>query len=152
MLTFALDFDGTIVEADEPLRLRPSARQAIEDIKRAGHRLVLFSARCTPIDPTPELDDQVARWYATGEVPTQVTDQWKRFEEMRAFLKAERLWDLFDDIWQAPGKPYATVYVDDRFVSPDWPALAATYGEPHERQPIPELGYAKDFSRSTDPN
>jgi hypothetical protein len=108
----------------------PEARETLRVFKAAGHHLILHSARCTPMDPSPPLAEEVSRFYATGEVSPRVTDQWARFEGMREALRAAGLWDLFDEVWQAPGKPHADIFVDDRFEKPDWLALRSELGVP----------------------
>ena len=128
-LRLAIDFDGTLVQDQEPLALLPGVPAALQALKGAGHSLVLFSARCTPLDPGPNLDDEIARYYQSGEVAARVTDQWERFERMRDFLQAQGLWELFDLVWQAPGKPPADLYIDDRAEPPDWKRLTAELGQ-----------------------
>lgn len=76
----------------------------------------------------PHLDEEVSRWYQTGEVPPRVVDQWDRFVEMRQFLQAEGLWGLFDVVWQQPGKPEADRYIDDLLEAPEWPRIEAEFG------------------------
>jgi hypothetical protein len=125
----ALDFDNTIVEADEPLRFKLGALAAIAAFKRAGHKLILFSARCTP-PSGPLIDDEVSLFYESGVVQPHVLDQWARFEEMRAFLQARGVWGVFDDVWQEPGKPHVDRFIDDLFEAPNWGSLALELGAP----------------------
>ncbi len=114
-LTLAVDFDRTLVEPGRPLRWRPHAREVLLALKeRAGHTLVLHSCRC---NPAPAGNPSAARaeadeFWRTGE--TSAARHWEAFEEMRAFLKAEGCWDLFDAVWQGAGKPDADAYLDDR--------------------------------------
>jgi len=126
-LSVAVDFDGSLATG-EPPQYRPGALEALAALKAAGHRLILHSCRCNPLDPGPTIEDEAARFYRSGEVPPRVIDQWRRFEGMRAFLQATGAWALFDSIWQAPGKPLADVYVDDRGEPPDWARIAAELG------------------------
>lgn len=126
MIRIAVDFDGTVAEG-RPLRLRHGAREALQAIRRAGNRLILYSARSTP--PSEIADPaEVERFYLRGEVPVRATDQWALFEEMRTFLTAEGLWSAFDEVWQAPGKPHAELFIDDLAEQPDWPALTRELG------------------------
>jgi hypothetical protein len=118
----AVDFDNTLVEQGEPLRFRPGAFEALTAFARAGVRVVLHSCRCNPLDPGPEIADEVGRFYRTGELPERVTDQWVRFVAMRAFLQAAGVWDGLD-VWQGAGKPLAARFIDDRAEPPDWAVL-----------------------------
>jgi hypothetical protein len=128
MLRIAVDFDGTIVAAQAPLAFLPGAADGLRALKLAGHYLILHSARCTPMDAAPAIEEEAGRFYETGEVPARAEDSWARFSEMREFLRGAGTWDLFDDVWQAPGKPMADLFVDDRAESPDWRVLAETLG------------------------
>jgi hypothetical protein len=126
-LRLAIDFDGTLARG-KPLSLRLGADRGLAALKKAGHHLILHSCRCNPVDPTPQLEEEAARWYQAGEVPLRVVDQWQRFAEMRDFLRAAGLWELFDEVWQYPGKPEADAYIDDKNEEPNWPKLAAEFG------------------------
>lgn len=129
--TIAIDFDGTIVEPNDPLRLRPEAAEGLRVLKAAGNTLILWSARATPVpagvhDPNEELD-----FYQKGQVPERQLATWARFNEMRAFLQAHSLWDLFDEVWQSPGKPHADFFLEDRVFDarpPDWVGVAGILG------------------------
>jgi hypothetical protein len=61
-------------------------------------------------------------------VSPRITDQWERFAEMRYFLRALGLWEMFDEVWQHPGKPEADAFVDDKNEEPNWPRVAAEFG------------------------
>jgi hypothetical protein len=124
-----VDFDGTIVRVGgPPFAYVPGAREALARLKAAGHQIILHSARCTTMDPGPVVDEEVATFYRTGEVNPRISDQWRRFVEMRGFLQSEGLWRLFDEVWQAPGKPPADVYIDDRAEPANWARLVAELG------------------------
>lgn len=120
--TFAVDFDGTLAEGypDDKLTLNMEAIRVLRDLRVEGHRLVLWSCRATPYYDTPILVDEVQRFYAFGEVPERVTDTWRMFGAMRSLLLQHGVWDLFDDVWQAPGKPFADIYIDDKAELPEW--------------------------------
>lgn len=128
MLRMAIDFDGTLVEPDPPLRYRPGAVEALRSLKSAGHSLTLYSARATPLDKQPSDVDDIALFYGTGVLPASVLDQWERFDEMRTFLQRTGMWAAFDVVWQSPGKPHVDVFIDDRFEEPDWLAVRRDYG------------------------
>ena len=122
MLRICVDFDRTL--ADGPtLHLRPGAAEAIRVFKAAGHHLTLHSARSTPDGAAPVLEDEASRFWQYGEVPARTRYQWQLFDEMRAFLKAVGLWELFDDVWTSPGKPLCDVMIDDIALPPDWVTL-----------------------------
>lgn len=127
-LSLAIDFDSTLVDPGPPIRLRPGAAQGLTAFKRAGHRLILHSCRCNPMDPSPSPAAEISHFYETGEVSLRISEQWARFEEMKAFLLAEGLWDLFDEVWQAPGKPLCDRFIDDKLEPPEWAQLAMEYG------------------------
>lgn len=128
-LTVCVDFDGTITDDQQ---LLPGVREALHAMKRVGNTLILHSCRCNLLDASPQMDEEVARFYATGEVPARALDRWRAFLQMRDFLRGQQLWDLFDTVWQSPGKPVADVYIDDRAQLPDWPNIMCTYGVPNE--------------------
>ena len=122
MLRIAIDFDRTL--ADGPtLHLRPGAAEAIRAFKAVGHHLTLHSARSTPDGAAPVLEDEAARFWQYGEIPARTKFQWDLFDEMRAFLKAVGLWELFDDVWTSPGKPLCDQFIDDLVLPPDWALL-----------------------------
>jgi hypothetical protein len=126
-LRIALDFDRTI--ADGPtLHLRPGAAEAIRAFKANGHHLTLHSARSTPDGAAPVLEDEASRFWQYGEVPARTKFQWDLFDEMRAFLKAVGLWELFDDVWTSPGKPLCDQFIDDLAIPPDWALLGKQFG------------------------
>jgi len=123
-LRLAIDFDRTLVSG-EPLAWRPGARAALDRLRLAGHHLILHSSRCNPADPAPAVDDEIDRYYRLGEVPLRVLEQWARFAEMRRFLQADGAWIAFDEVWQAPGKPPADLFLDDKAELPAWARIVA---------------------------
>lgn len=127
-LVIAVDFDGTLVADRRPLTFRPGAREGLLAMKKAGHHLILFTARATPLDEGPELANEVERFYAYGEIPVAAEAQWRRFNEMRSFLQQVGMWSAFDEVWQSPGKPHADIFVDDRFQTPDWLSIIREFG------------------------
>ena len=122
-----MDFDKTLVEG-RPLRLRSGADEAMRAFKAVGHHLTLHSARSTPDGAAPFLEDEAGRFWQYGEVPARTRFQWGLFEEMRAFLKAVGIWELFDDVWTSPGKPLVDFFVEDLAVLPDWVILKRQFG------------------------
>src|SRR5437868_10436612 len=99
--TVVLDLDGTLVENSWPDlgEWMPGAKKALKSFHKHGCKLVIFSARLNPYDPWTSAPRNAA------EVQTE-------------FLKVRRMLDdagfTYVDIWQSPGKPGASVYIDDR--------------------------------------
>lgn len=124
-LRLAIDFDRTLVDG-QPIRLRQGAEAALRTFKRAGHSLILHSARATPDGAAPVIADEAARFWQYGEVPSRTRYQWDLLDEMRTFLRATGLLDLFDEIWTSPGKPLVDRFIDDLAVPPDWATMRAS--------------------------
>jgi FMN phosphatase YigB (HAD superfamily) len=120
------DFDGTLIEGT-PMRLRAGADDCLRALKAAGHHLTLHSCRCTPDGTGPMLEDEATRYWQDGEVPARTRYQWDLFSEMRDFLKAVGLWQLFDEIWTAPGKPLCDKFFDDRVEEPNFALIRRQY-------------------------
>jgi hypothetical protein len=129
----ALDFDGTLVESvpfadvTTPLRLHPGAREALQSLRRAGHIIVVYSARANrALRVSPHLDPLVRLGLRRVDTVQWLTAQplhQARYEQMLRFCDRELrgLVDAVDDGEQ--GKPVADVYVDDR---------ALRYGHGHD--------------------
>ena len=123
-MQIAVDFDGTLTRGDMlggPPVLREGAASGLRALAAAGHTLILHSVRFTS-DPF-------------GDDPTgEKSRTWTR--EAEVFLRREKLWCLFAEVWTRPGKPYADVYLDDRAVrigdgtagSTSWANVAEWYG------------------------
>lgn len=143
LLTVAIDFDGSMVEDhQQPLRWRPGAREFILAASASGIRLVVHSCRCTLVG-YQDMPGDAEEFYRSGRVPGQVEYSWGLREEMNAFLEAEGVRQLVQ-IWEAPGKPIAEIYADDRSEQPDWFVLAAELGVrlPNGLQGPPPVGPA----------
>lgn len=141
-MIFAIDFDGTIVSDDRrfddlvtPLKFIPGAKDALLSLKRAGHVLVLWSARSNRARMyLPEFDPLVR----AGKAPYIDSDQFRelhaaRYRQMLEFVEHELagIFDAIDDGRQ--GKLHADVVVDDRTVrlgglGSSWRDIAAIYG------------------------
>jgi hypothetical protein len=137
-----IDFDGTVVVQDgrayddikTPPRLLPGAREALKALKRAGHVLLLYSARANrALIEDPDLDplvragvrrvDMVA-WRRSRELNRA------RYGQMLAFIAAELpgIFDAVDDGHQ--GKPCVDLFIDDRALKfQNWRGIAQVYGE-----------------------
>ena len=130
MSTFriAVDYDNSMVDAHTG-RPFEGVRECLEDMRRAGVHLTLHSARATMDGNGPVLPDEAARFWQFGEVPVRAKVQWDLFDQMRANLRALGMWNLFDDVWQSPGKPLCDRFIEDRAELPDWTRLRLQYGQ-----------------------
>jgi len=147
-MLIAVDFDGTIVRQDRPyadtttpLAFLPGAREGLLALRRAGHTLILYSARTNrALLYTPEHDPLVragvrkvnlARWEAERPI------HWARYFQMRRFVEAylPGVFAVVDDGLQ--GKPTADLFIDDRALrygfghdAVGWNGIALSYGQP----------------------
>lgn len=143
-MLIAVDFDGVVVrrthrfsDTEAPLEMMPYAREGLESLKRAGHTLLLYSARANrALLYTPEWDPLVragkrrpneVAWTQGREV------HWARYRQMLDFCATELagVFDAVDDGLQ--GKPLADLFVDDRAAEfgadhKGWLELAHLYG------------------------
>lgn len=144
----AIDFDGTVVSSahaygdlDTPLQLLPGSKDGLRALKRAGHVLILYSARANrSLWEDPELNPLVragvvrinrSAWEKSKELHLA------RYRQMIDFANAELpgMFDAIDDGKQ--GKPMADLFLDDLAIRVGhgaaaliWPQVAAIYGEP----------------------
>lgn len=139
-MRIAVDFDGTIVEQDHPyddletaLRLKPGAKQALMSLKRAGHQLLLWSARSSPmLLVDPNLNPFVAQGVVRVDMETwrrKLPIHKARQKQMLEFVFSELsgIFDAVDD--GRGGKPQVDLFIDDKAVAfRGWPELANTYG------------------------
>jgi hypothetical protein len=155
----AVDFDGTIVEQDTrayddqitPLVLMPNAKRALLMFKRAGHKLVLWSARSSrDLLYNYELDPLVRagirqvnpeRWYASLPI------NWFRYEQMKLFVALELpgIFDCIDD--GASGKLHVDLFIDDKVMryglgrgALTWENLAVLFGSPVQEPAVIPVG------------
>lgn len=146
-MLLAIDFDNVVVnskrrafaDVSTPLEFVVGAREGLLALKRAGHKLLLYSARSNrALLYTPEWDPLVragvkrpheATWAQSREI------HWARYRQMLAFVSAELpgVFDAIDDGLQ--GKPLADVFIDDRALSfgdgvdrIGWTQIAHLYG------------------------
>jgi hypothetical protein len=141
-MRIAIDFDGTLVDdtrpyndVSSPLKLLPGARKALESFKRAGHTIVVNSARANrslredwtlnPLWREKIEPFNYDRWMANRELNEA------RYQQMREFCSDQLtgLVDVVDDGMQ--GKVSADVFIDDRAQNMrlGWTKLAELYGE-----------------------
>ncbi len=151
-MVIAVDFDGTIVSQDRPyadvkssLEFMPYAKEGLQALKRAGHMILVYSARANrALLVDPELDPLVRakkksvnkeRWEASRGL------HWARYHQMVEFIKenlSEEV-DAIDDGQQ--GKPQAAVFIDDRALrfgstlgGHGWKSIAEKYGNADDGQ------------------
>jgi len=143
-MLIAVDFDGVVVsvkgrsfsDTASPLNLIPGAKEGLLALKKAGHTLLLYSARSNrSLLFTSEWDPLVRAgvrrpnehaWSQGREI------HWARYHQMLNFCATELagVFDAIDDGLQ--GKPMADLFIDDRALSMDvgWPHIALLYGAP----------------------
>jgi len=144
-MIIAIDFDDTLVEQNEdyhdletPLEFKPGAKEAVLQLKAAGHTLVLFSARA---NKALRQDWGLNPLWRNGLVPfdryrwaASLVTNIRRYQQMLTFIEAEvpGVFAYVDDGEQ--GKISADVYIDDKALrygqSVGWPKIAVAYGEP----------------------
>lgn len=126
-ISLALDFDGSLVEDHVmPLRWRRGAREFVVAAAAAGIKLWLFSCRCQPVG-VRDLSGDAEDFWRAGRASPDAETSWRLREEMVAFLRAEGVWPLLAP-WDAPGKPMADSYIDDKGDAPDWIVIAGELG------------------------
>lgn len=124
-MRIAIDFDGTVVRDDReyadvetPLEFVDGAERAIRSLKKAGHALLLWSARASRALLYDPMLDPLVR---AGVAPLDI-EQWRksqsihlaRHRQMLAFV-AERCAGWFDAVDDgAGGKPLVDLFIDDR--------------------------------------
>lgn len=144
-MNIAIDFDDTIVQrkpydnTDGHFEFVSGAREALYALKRAGHLLLLWSARSSLHlrrdwrlnalwVARPDRFDQarIEKSYELNE---------RRYQEMLRFVALE-LPDVFDAIdGGCSGKPSVDVFIDDKALllggaGVSWAEVAHAYGEP----------------------
>jgi hypothetical protein len=140
-MIIAIDFDGTIVREDRryddvysPLVLMPSVRPGLESLRRAGHLLVLWSARMNRARMyLPEFDPLVRAGHVAPHSSSELHAA--RWRQMLRFVAAELpgIFHAIDDGRQ--GKVCADLYIDNmsiRLGGPEgwsWDDVRRVYGE-----------------------
>ena len=122
-MIIAIDFDGTIVSQDypfndvkTPLQFLPGAKEALYSLKKARHKLVLWSgrARLSLRKNNPSLDPLVKAGVkrARSDLDSKINEA--RFKQMIAFVSAE-LPDVFDYIYEGGecDKPGVDMFIDN---------------------------------------
>ncbi len=147
-MVISIDFDGTIVvqegaydDVETPLRFMHGAKETLNQLKEAGHVLLLWSNRASHalrFDPTKDP-------FVRAGVKQVDPERWRksqpvneaRYQQMLDFVAAE-LPGVFDAIDDGAGsKPICDLFVDDKAVSfgkglngMSWYDIASVYGEP----------------------
>lgn len=152
-MLIAVDFDNVIVQTKgraysdttSPLQFMPNAKEALQNLKKAGHTLLVYSARANrALLYTAEWDPLVrsgvkrpheAAWGQSKSL------HWARYHQMCNFCATELagIIDAVDDGLQ--GKPLADLFIDDRSLTfgeseyrLGWEQIAMLYGAPPQRQ------------------
>lgn len=147
-MIICVDFDDTIVsqsgrsyeDVTTPLKLISGAKIALKAFKRAGHILILYSARANrairedmQLDPLirMEIKRPIRNWEKARDIAQA------RYLQMVDFVNTELpgLFDVIDDGMQ--GKPLVDLFIDDKCVQlghgvlgTNWSRLTSIYGEP----------------------
>lgn len=146
-MVIAIDFDGVVVDAQashdlsSPLTLKAGAREGLESLRRAGHVLLLYSARANlaqredpQLDPLVRAGKRRVRSQTAGE---QRVAAEARYRAMLDFIGRELpgVFDAVDDGRQ--GKPIVDIFIDDHAVrlgpgvlGVGWRGITEMYGQP----------------------
>jgi hypothetical protein len=143
-MIIAIDWDGTVVMQDLPYAdtttpptFVPGAVEGLMALKRAGHKLVLYSARANrSLREDPYLDPLVRAGIRIVDEEAWLTDRvlhQARYDAMVAFVSAalSGVFDVIDDGEQ--GKPNVDLFIDDRMalaLGVNWSMIASVYGDP----------------------
>lgn len=151
-MLIAVDFDGVVVsdkgrsfsDTATPLQFMPGARDGLHALKRAGHTLLLYSARANrSLLYTTEWDPLVRAGVRRPNQPAwqEAREVYRaRYKQMIDFC-AQYLPNVFDAIDDGlQGKPLADLFIDDRALSfgdgadrIQWQEIALLYGAPSAR-------------------
>jgi hypothetical protein len=110
-MTIAVDFDGVLVQETTPLVWQRGAKEGLLSLIRAGHNIIIHTAR---------------------------TRNAKLLQEAKDFLESEGFQDV--KFWEGKGKPHADIYLDDRAVpvhgpmGVSWEEVARQYGVPVKKE------------------
>lgn len=128
-VVFAIDFDQTLVQPDLEgvLQWRPGALEFLRATYDAGIKVIIHSCRLTPHTDGSGAGDADYYWRTGVIVSEFLLEGWRMRMQLVATLQAVNLLDMVE-LWEAPGKPLADVYVDDKSEKPDWYALAREFG------------------------
>ena len=146
-MLIACDFDGVVVDmrgrsyddVKTPLRLMPGAKEGLLSLKRAGHVLLLYSARANRALRKDPAFDPLRRMRGHDPEKTRKALELNqaRYEQMLIFVSTA-LPDVFDAVDDGvQGKPVADLFIDDRALrygagplAMGWRGIMNIYGEP----------------------
>lgn len=122
-MIIAIDFDGTIVSQDRPyddvetsLTFLPGAKEGLHALKRAGHKLVLWSgrARLSLRNNDPTLDPLFNAGVKRGRADRNTKVNEARFVQMVDFVD-EELPGIFDYVYKGGecDKPGVDMFIDN---------------------------------------
>lgn len=100
--TIAVDWDGTAVDAEwpkQPTEFRPGFVKAMRAFHDEGHALLIHTARLNPYDALTHRERP--EYLVAAE-----------YQYIRSMLDSHGL--SFIGIWDKPGKPSASIYIDDK--------------------------------------
>jgi hypothetical protein len=156
-MRIAIDWDGTVVSQDRPyddlvtpMEFIPGAKEGLLALKRAGHVLLLWSARASrALLYDPLLDPLVRAGAAPMDRRSWLASRHlhrARYEQMIDFVNRE-LAGIFDAIDDGQcGKPLVDLFIDDRSMAmrgpATWARISRTYGEAEplfDQELTPEL-------------
>lgn len=144
-MVIAVDFDGTIVLPQDPsdplsdVVIQPGVVEGLQSLKRAGHTLLLWSARANrSIRIDPYLDPLVRAGVIDLDLKQWQQDQMvaeARYQQMLEYV-GKYLSDIFDAIDDGQqGKSTADIFIDDKgrifkVNKPEkaWKKIARKYG------------------------
>ena len=147
-MIIAIDFDGTIVrqdgraydDLDTPLEFLPGAKEGLLALKKAGHTLLLWSARMSAallVDPSldPLVRARVRRIDHVAWERSAPLNQ-ARCQQMLDFIDRELpgIFAAIDD--GAGGKPQVDCFIDDKALrvgygpgAASWDRITYLYGQ-----------------------
>ena len=144
----AVDFDGVVVDmhahpyedTKSKPALMPYAKEGLISLKKAGHVLLLYSARANlSLRKDPNLDPLVQAGIRKPPRDLKKSQELSeaRYQQMLDFVNEELpgIFDAIDDGMQ--GKPNVDLVIDDRalrygsgVLSANWRVISNMYGEP----------------------
>jgi beta-phosphoglucomutase-like phosphatase (HAD superfamily) len=145
-MKMAIDFDGTIVEMQAeyadlttPFTLIPGAKEALYQLKAAGHILLLWSARASlALRKDPQLDPLIRCGVVRPHGKMDLALNEARYQQMLDFVEQELpgVFDAIDD--GTASKPSVDLFIDDKAVqavgAQTWRALAEVFGQEEEEE------------------
>jgi hypothetical protein len=149
-VVIAIDFDDSIVSAvrsyedlSTPLIFKVNAKYGLLSLKKAGHTLILWSARASPVLLEDPSLDPLVKWGAKKldleRWEKMVSVHRARYQQMLDFVARElpSVFDAIDD-GHAGKLPGVDMFVDDKALRLGygtggfgWAAIAQVFGLPY---------------------